>query len=421
MPLQKILLSAILLLTVSCTEDLGTSKLNPLGNTPQEGPPSSTPIGWSTKLTYQLNINNDAVANGGGIDQFGNWYSVGYAMNAGVKSWIVQRSTNKGLSWTVVDQFNYSPGQESIALGFAADKNGNVYVVGEGIINMGTPQYYWIVRRSTDSGQTWTTVDSLTGAPGFYNEAAAVTVNSNGRVFVTGVVHDGTKFEWLLRSSPDAGMTWSTVSTYASNNHARGYAVTVDKSNNVYACGSGMDNNNKNHWIIVKSTDNGTSWNPADNFQLHADGDAECKVLALDASGRIFAGGFGVQPGSGKHWIVKRSNADGSAWAIRDDYTHPADSATDANSSARAIAFDNKGFVYVAGFGSTFMGAQKYILVVRKSVNGGTSWTTEDAFQPVANRDEGLANSIAIDSENRIFVGGGGWIGSWGWFIRGNY
>ena len=421
MSLQKILLTLMALALFGCTEDLGAGKLSVLPNTPQGTP---TPIpgggGWSTKSLYQLSIGNDSVGNGGGIDSNGNWYSVGYGLSSGVKSWIVRKSIDKGVSWTVVDQFNYAPGQESVALGFAADKNGNIFVVGEGIVNLGTPQYYWLVRKSSNAGNTWTTVDSMTGAPGFYNEAAAIAVSSTNRIFVTGVTHDGTKFEWPIRTSNDGGATWTSATTYASTNHARGYGIATDTGGSVFICGAALDNNNKNHWIIAKSTNNGTNWTEVDNYQMQIDGDAECKTLALDKSGRLFSGGFASSAANGKHWIVKRANVDGSSWLLRDDFVHPSDSTIDANSSARSIAFDSANNVYVAGFGSTFIGPQKYIAVVRKSINGGSTWTTEDAYQPQANKDEGVANSIVISSENRVFLSGGGWIGTWGWLIRGN-
>lgn len=409
-------LSFGLLATLSCTEDLGPGKFAS-GLIPQS---PGTEQGWNNKSTYQLSIGNDSGANGSGVDGNGHWYSVGYGMVSGVKSWIVRKSIDKGVSWSVVDNFNYSPGQESIAQAFAADKLGNIFVVGQGIINMGTPQYYWIVRKSSNGGATWATVDAITGAPGFFNEAAAIAISPTNRIFVTGVIHDGAKFEWPVRTSNDSGNGWSTVSTYSSTGHARGYAAVVDNSSNLYACGTGADASNKYHWIIAKSSDNGATWTQVDNYQMQASADAECRTLGLDRTGRVFAGGFADSGVNGKHWIVKRATADGTSWLIRDDYVHPSDSMMAANSSAKSIAFDSANNVYVAGFASTYVGAQKYIAVVRKSTNSGSTWTTEDAYQPMANLYDATANAISIDSENRIFTSGVSWIGSNAWLIRGN-
>lgn len=410
-----ILLPLLLLMAWGCTEDLGPGKF--ASSLSPQSPP--TEEGWNIKSSYQLSIGNDSAGMGGGTDSQGSVYSVGYGMSSGVKSWIVRKSLDQGRSWMVVDQFNYSPGQESVALGFAADKIGNIFVVGSGVVNLGTPQYYWIVRKSSNGGSTWQTVDAVTGATGFYNEASAIAVNSSGRIFVTGVIHNGTKFEWPVRTSSDGGNNWSAAGTYSALSHARGYAVAVGANDHIFMCGTVTDGNNKTHWHIAKSENNGGAWTQVDDYQMQTQGDAECRVLATDRTGRIFAGGSAVSAQNGKHWIVKRSNLDGSMWLIRDDFVHPSDSMIDANSSARSIAFDSSNNVYVSGFGSTFLGSQKYISIVRKSVNGGSTWETEDAYQPMANRDDALGNSIVIDSQDRVFVSGQSWLGSWAWFIRG--
>lgn len=414
------LLTFAVLLTLSCTEDLGPGKFgNGLVN-PQS---PAGPTAWATKSTFQLIPASESGSNGGGVDSFGNWYSVGYGVSSGIKSWLVRKSSDNGATWTLVENFNYAAGLESVANGFAADSSGNVYVVGVGVTNPNSPQYYWLVRKSSDGGLTWKTIDAVTGGSGLYSEAAAVTVSPNGRVFVTGSVHDGTRFKWWVRASTNGGTSWSTTSTYVypgSTLHARGYAAAVDAAGTFYVGGAAQDNTGNFHWLVARSTDNGFNWTTVDDFQLQAGVDSEAKFLAIDKQNRVFSAGFGLSSSSGKHWIVRRSNQNGAAWSTVDDYIYPTDSSTTANTSARSIAIDSRGVAYVAGYGGTFEGSQHYISVVRKSEDAGKTWMTDDTFQPEPNTQDALANTISIDAQNRIFISGNSWIGSYAWFIRSN-
>jgi hypothetical protein len=95
------------------------------------------------------------------------------------------------------------------------------------------------------------------------------------------------------------------------------------------------------------------------------------------------------------HWIVRKSTNGGNSWTTVDDYQLVADN----SSSARCVATDANGNLVVAG-----SGAGKW--VVRKSAGGTGPWTTVDVFQNGGSVT--TPNAIAADAFGNVFVGGNG-------------
>src|SRR5439155_17238582 len=69
---------------------------------------------------------------------------------------------------------------------------------------------HWIVRRSTDGGASWSTVDAFTPG-GFTTEADAITVDAAGNVYVVGVADYNTgNSYWTVRKGV-GGTAFATV------------------------------------------------------------------------------------------------------------------------------------------------------------------------------------------------------------------
>jgi photosystem II stability/assembly factor-like uncharacterized protein len=95
----------------------------------------------------------------------------------GIACWYVRKSSDSGLNWSTVDLYQYAAGTPIDATGFAADNSGNIYV-------SGYSNNHWLVRKSTDGGQTWRLVDNLIGPTA--NGAGFV---PGAGVFVQAAVH----------------------------------------------------------------------------------------------------------------------------------------------------------------------------------------------------------------------------------------
>ena len=306
-----------------------------------------------------------------GLDASGKVYSIGQLTpdSSAITYWYVRKSSDSGATWSTVDQSLYGAGQFMDATGFAADNSGNVYVVGWGqdqtVVGSGkhtTTQttIHWLVRKSSDGGQTWNLVDDVTGpsangaayvpgagvfvvGPRFVNAtypwlvrrsatgepgtwstvdnpfanvssaARGVGSDSQGKIYVAGTMFVTTQaatkhtaaqgyYAWVTRKSSDGGNTWSTVDSFSYTQNTGGYGpvgIGTDAAGNVVVVG-----NSSGHWI-VRTPDLAGAWHTIDDFQLAPGYYASASAAATDAAGHLLVTGS-ASDATGRHWIVRR-------------------------------------------------------------------------------------------------------------------
>lgn len=273
-----------------------------------------------------------------GTDDAGNVYAVGDGMTVNNSKgqsgyWIVRKSSDQGMTWSTVDQFALPGGTYSlgIARGFGKDTLGNIYVVGMAQVTQnGANSSYWIVRKSSDRGSTWTTVDNFHYGLSFGSEARAVICTPSG-IFVSGggqkpYLKSGALDRWLVRRSTNGGATWTTVDEYSylQNQTCSTFsrAITADPAGNIYVFGNGAIINSQGvssplHWLVRKSADNGATWSLVDDFQ-YQNGTSAPNAGGVDAFGNIYAVGAGAVT----HWLVRAGGPGGTAWSLVDDFKY---------------------------------------------------------------------------------------------------
>jgi len=163
----------------------------------------------------------------------------------------VRRSTDAGKTWSNVDTFQLASANSARALGIGADAGGSLYVVGRGnTTSKGATIHHWLVRKSTDGGISWSTVDDFQPS-GSRAEARAFAATSNGDLYVAGMTTDGSNAgtHWIVRKSPGATGPWATYDDYqyAAGVWSLPYAMAADASGNLFVGGAGSD-----HWLIKK-------------------------------------------------------------------------------------------------------------------------------------------------------------------------
>jgi len=152
-------------------------------------------------------------------------------------------------------------------------------------------------------------------------------------------------------------------------------------------------------------------------------------IFATTTQGVYAVGALSVTSGrtSALHWIVRKSpTGDPGTWTTVNDYQY--DPTNNMNSSAAEVTVDAEGNVYVAGTASEKVrtgGTDRkpiYTTVgydlVRRSADGGVSWTTEKVIVTGGNE---VTTAIVADPAGNVYipgpdylqmrpVGGGGWV-----------
>jgi hypothetical protein len=373
---------------------------------------------WQTVDTFQYNAgpdqtNNDAVALTIAADPFGNIYAAGYGISDIVSYYshaIVRKSSNGGATWSTMDDFSMGePNPNWQYCGVATDAGGNIFAAGNNGAASLLPKAGWIVRRSRDSGNTWQTVDSPLGA------AFSVATDSAGNIYVVG---NGPVSGWTARKSADGGNSWMTVDAFTSNTvHAvfcHPTAGTFAAGSGNVTSGSGKKATTQQYWYVRRTLDGGATWSLVDAYP-----GGTARGFGADAFGNLYVVGT-----STNHWVMRKSSNAGSSWQTVDDFfpcetlsTRPLRTRCYAG-SAYTMASDTKGDLFVAGeLGQAdALSSPQSQWTVREMQAGASSWQTVDMFATI----ESAAQSAASDNAGNILVAGWGpdSVGSLQWLVR---
>jgi hypothetical protein len=237
------------------------------------------PAGGSGFTTVDTVPTSAGITWADGIGFFGNAgvIVVGQLRGMYYSFWTVRRSTDNGATWATADYLGTADGWTGwlggVAEEVAVDGQGTIYVVGAGTYQgsknrNATPVNLWLVRCSTNSGVTWTTVDSFSYGSGTTPHATGVTVDHSGNLFVSGYVTTAQGDRWLVRKStltttyvkqgktlvPVSTVSWATSDDYqlSPGQSATGADVACDASGSIYVTGHAADATGVDHWVTRK-------------------------------------------------------------------------------------------------------------------------------------------------------------------------
>jgi hypothetical protein len=330
-------------------------------------------------------------------------------------------------TWYTVDDFQYSPGIYSVATSLAKDPSGAViYSAGWG--EDATSVEHALAFKSTDGGTNWSFMDDYVDPTGGLNSNPVITADSTGNLYVsaqTWRTSPGSP-SWFTRRSTDGGVTWSTVDTLSSSASPTG--VAADRAGNVYVVG-GLKTSTAPSVGIVRIGIGGTNWTtvglPARSAGSFSGGASASGVFCHPTAG-VFAVGWQLAPkqtgtiNPTYAWTVWRSPDGGHTWATIDTFQVTWQDECYATGGGT----DQAGNIFVVGRGggpvkSLKPSQQFWHWVVRKSADGGSTWSTVDDFVPQPS--SAAANAFGSDANGNLFVAGidnQGPSGSERWLVR---
>jgi hypothetical protein len=316
-----------------------------------------------------------------------------------------------------------------------SDSAGNLFAAG--YMRDATERYHAIILKSSDRGSTWETVvdypaetdlSAPNGAAAAFRTITAADVGGERHLVATGfyrrVNRQGYTAQWLTIRSKDGGTTWETLDEYV---HPTFYPslprdIAIDTNGNIYLvtlAKEGTAGTGNSRWLIRKglATAGGMTWSMVGDF-AYVDGYESAHGFDADGpSGVTCVGSSVFVVGSGAHsWIVRKSINGGSTWPVVDTYQF----SKGLKAHAFDVAADSAGNVYVTGYAQK-LGTR---LIVRRLPSGGTKWATVDEYRS-ANATNAEGRRIAIDASNNVHVTGMATFptsphdyGNWRWVTR---
>lgn len=297
--------------------------------------------------------------------------------------------TTAGL-WT--DTFNGAADNNDSVYGVAADSNGNVIAVGE-VFDAAQGDNVWVRKYSPDGSIQWTEVfhGGITA-----DVANAVAVNDADDIFVAGssfTLDDGTD-TWLRRYSPDGTPQWTRTFNGGANDADAALGVAVDGAGNVVVAGFiTTPTAERDIWVRKYNAGGTTQW--SDTIGGAGGQDDEAHGVAVDGDGNVLVTGY-VWAGSDARdiWVRKYDPNGTPLW------TQTYGGASGDNDEGNGIAADSAGNVIVAGYETT-AGVGRDIWVRKYDASGGELWTrTYNAPQDGSDR----GRAVVVDGDDQIIV-----------------
>lgn len=352
------------------------------------------------------------------------WNSTNYN-----SEWIVKKSSDNGATWTIVDRYVEYDGADHVCTGIAVSPGKNLYAVGSNTTDRG------VIRESIDDGATWTTIGKIATS-----EIAAVEISPVGVVWtvahdghlrkgtyalgawnwvdvgpVTGVLSvagyvqygdleivseteayfSGNSGRWKILKTTDGGTSWNEVYTGAAM-YYRGLDIKRLSTGELVAIGSekGVGIGNSDTFKIIRSTDNGTTWNETySNNSPSAEG-----VSLVETSNSLMA--FGVFSKSPWQIINLRSLDAGATWAHR-SFIHYKEN---LYSYINDFKVDRLGNLWATGDLEYIDDTFSIPWSVIKSSDNGLSWTNSDLFPGTTG--DNWAQALAFGPSNEVYVAG---------------
>jgi hypothetical protein len=295
------------------------------------------------------------------LDDSGNVYVTGYSAGNGADYATIKYDRDGNQLW--VARYNGPRSTGDYPNDMITDSLGNIYVTGRSSGN-GTSNDYATVKYDADGNELW--VARYNGPASLEDEANAIAIDGLGNVYVTGFAStasfgsDSNRDCATVKYDADGNQLWVARYNVEEGNQAQGNSLVVDDEGNVYVTGNSIftvnDYTSSDAATIKYDSDGNELWvSRYDSPERLVDG---ANAIALDGSGNTYIAGPSVGIGNENNYVTVKYNADGKElWFAR--YNGP----DDLSDSARAIAIDHKGNVYVTGFSFSKDASSDYVTI----------------------------------------------------------
>jgi len=344
--------------------------------------------------------NGDDVATSLCFDNNGNIYLTGtvFESTSQVENCITIKYNQNGVQqW--VRTFNGNASGIDFGTSIKADIQNNVYVSGASTQTNNLLDFL-VIKYDQNGTLQWSNT---------YNHISLNDVSNRINLFDDIVVVAGgaqvTTNEWEYAITEFDANTGNYLGVSVTNSSGTGIDnikdLTIDQNGFLYVTGGIVNSNNGYDYYTMKlDTSLNVLWSATYNGNSNLDDIANS--VDVDFAGNVYVTGSSNTTNQGKDWVTIKYNSSGiQQWtaSFNDNY--------DEDDEANALALDNSGNIYVAGY--TYNGDNQDYKTIKYDPNGNIKWEIE--FNSLYNDDD-KATNITVDNNGDIIVAGQSYIGT---------
>jgi uncharacterized delta-60 repeat protein len=344
------------------------------------------------------NGHHDNKAYSTNIDDEGNVYVTGYTLGPTNNNDIctIKYNSNGVQQW--VRTYNGSGNGDDKAYAITIDNHANVYVTGYSTA-LGGLHKITTIKYDTHGALLWAAVYNSTGN----SESCSIIVDKKGNVYVTGFtssVSTNTDF-CTIKYNQNGHQQWAAVYNSSNNGEDKAYAITIDKSYNVYVTGYSTSYDNSNHatanYTTIKYNREGDrKW--VAKYDGPGNGDDKAYAITIDKYGFIYITGTstGVNGYTSIATIKYDSEEGEQEWVKRYN-------GSNYGSGGNAITVDDHCNIYVTGWSNERPDSNADYTTIKYTSDGEQKWVS--SYNSPSNSDD-IAKSISLDNQGNVYITG---------------
>lgn len=299
-----------------------------------------------------------------------------------------------------VARYNGPGNSDDYAKAMAVDNSGNVYVTGYSTGQ--TSSYDFATAKYGPNGNLlW--VARYDGPGHYQDQASAIAVDAEGNVYVSGHSYGAgvTSDYATIKYNSNGVEQWVARYNGPGNGNDVVYAMTLDASGNIYVTGESEGGVSRRDYATIKYDRNGRElwvarYDGPGNYHDSA------RAVAVDAAGNVYVTGYAyVNNTSCEDYATIKYDSQGrQLWVSL--YAGPSRPPHSAYDVAVAIAVDVAGHVYVTGYSDGAATSYDYA-TIKYDPGGAAEWV---ARYDGSRNNYDYASALALDAAGNVYVTG---------------
>jgi uncharacterized delta-60 repeat protein len=299
-----------------------------------------------------------------------------------------------------VARYNGPGNSDDYARAMAVDASGNVYVTG---YSDGQDSFYDYATAKYDPDGKLLWVARYDGPGHYQDQAVAIALAPDGGVYVAGHSYGlGATYDYAtIKYTSDGTEQWVARYDGPGKGNDIVYAMVADASGNVYVTGESDGGDSYRDYATIKYDPNGRElWVARYDGPAHYHDSA--RALAVDAAGNVYVTGYSYSNSVSRedYATVKYDSQGNELWVAR--YAGPAGPLNSAYDVAVAVAVDAAGHVYVTGYSDGAETSYDYA-TIRYDADGTQRWV---ARYDGSRSNYDYASALALDAAGNVYVTG---------------